>query len=37
MRKVDLGIRAMVFVGLLFWLLILRPAFIQRFTQSLMR
>jgi hypothetical protein len=37
MRKVDLGIPAMVFVGLLFWLLILRPAIIQQFTQSLMR
>ena len=37
MQKADLGIPAMVFVGLLFWLLILRPAFIQQFTQSLMR
>jgi hypothetical protein len=37
MRKVDLGIPAMVFVGLLFWLLILRPAFIQQFVQSFLR
>jgi hypothetical protein len=37
MRKADLGIPAMVFVGLLFWLLILRPAFIRPFIDRLMR
>ena len=37
MRKVDLGIPAMVFVGLLFWLLILRPAYVQQFIQNLLR
>jgi uncharacterized membrane protein len=37
MRKVDLAIPAMVFVGLLFWLVILRPASVQQFIESLMR
>jgi hypothetical protein len=37
MQRADLGIPAMVFVGLLFGLVILRPAFIQQFTQSLLR
>ena len=44
MRKVELGIPAMVFVGLLFWLLMLRPAFLrppmqafQSFLERLMR
>ncbi len=37
MQKVDLGIPAMVFVGLLFWLLILRPASIQQFTHGFLR
>jgi hypothetical protein len=37
MRKVDLGIPAVVFVGLLFWLLMLRPPFVQHLLESLMR
>jgi hypothetical protein len=37
MRKTDLGIPAMVFVGLLFWLLVLRPAFIRPLLDSLLR
>ena len=37
MRKLDLGIPAMVFVGLLFWLLILRPPFVRPLLESLLR
>lgn len=37
MRKVDLGIPAMVFVGLVFWLVILRPASIRLFIDGLLR
>lgn len=37
MQKVDLGIPAIVFIGLLFWLVILRPASIQQFTQGFSR
>jgi hypothetical protein len=37
MRKLDLGIPAMVFVGLLFWLVILRPAFVRPWLDSLLR
>jgi hypothetical protein len=37
MQKVDLGIPAVVFVGLLFWLLILRPEFVRQLVQNLLR
>ena len=37
MRKVDLAVPAMVFIGLLFWLLLFRPAFIQPWVERLLR
>ena len=44
MRKLELGIPAVAFVGILFWLLILRPAFmrppmeaVQAYLEHLMR
>jgi len=36
MRKMDLGIPAIVFVGLLFWLLVLRPAIIRPLIDSIL-
>ena len=34
MRKLELGIPSIVFVGLLFWLLMLRPAFMRPAIQA---